>query len=168
MLGTCTGALGRAGAQQQKQELTPVPYIHQETEFKASPERLYAALTDAAQFQQVSLLSAAVRSGMAKPAPAAEIDAHPGGAFSLFGGYITGRQIELIANQRIVQAWRPMNWPAGVYSIVRFELSPRAGGTLLTLDQAGFPDTEAEHLKQGWSANYLRPLAEYLARRSAA
>lgn len=137
--------------------------IHQEAVFAASPERVYAALTEAAQFQKVTLLSSAVRSAMVKPAPEAEIDARPGGAFRLFGGHIVGRQIELIPNQRIVQAWRPWDWPEGVYSLVRFELHRQGAGTRLTLDQVGFPVAETERLQQGWQANYLRPLAEFLA-----
>jgi activator of HSP90 ATPase len=52
----------------------------------------------------------------------AEIDREPGGTFSLFGGLIVGRNVELIPKERIVQAWRPADWEAGVYTLVRFEL----------------------------------------------
>jgi Activator of Hsp90 ATPase homolog 1-like protein len=52
----------------------------------------------------------------------ANIDPAAGGAFSMFGRVIMGRNIELIPNQRIVQAWRPTRWDPGVYSIVKFEL----------------------------------------------
>ena len=48
-----------------------------------------------------------------------------GGAFTTFGKLIEGRNIELVPNQRIVQAWRPASWEPGLYSIVRFELKPR-------------------------------------------
>jgi len=78
--------------------------IHQEVQFKASPERLYAALTDAKQFQKVVLLSGAVKKGMVKAPPPAQISAVVGGEFAVFGGYISGRQIELVPNVRIVQA----------------------------------------------------------------
>jgi hypothetical protein len=46
-----------------------------------------------------------------------------GGAFTLFGGHITGRHIELVPDQRIVQAWRVVDWIPVVYSIVKFELT---------------------------------------------
>src|SRR5580700_3973801 len=49
--------------------------IHQEPVFKASRKRVYEALTDAKQFQKVTLLSAAVQSGMAKGNIPAEIAA---------------------------------------------------------------------------------------------
>ena len=72
----------------------------------------------------------------------ATIDATAGGAFSTFGGLIEGRNIELIPNQRIVQAWRPTHWDPGVYSIVRFELKPKGSETTVVLDHTGFPEGE--------------------------
>jgi uncharacterized protein YndB with AHSA1/START domain len=75
--------------------------IHQEVEFMVPPGRVYEALLDAKQFSQFS-----------GGAPA-EIDAREGGTFSCFGGMITGRNIELRGNQRIVQAWRAGGQLAG-------------------------------------------------------
>ena len=83
--------------------------IHYEIDFKASPQRFYQAILDQKQFAAFTGL-------------AATIDPMPGGAFSQFGGLIVGRNIELVDKQRIVQAWRPTHWDAGIYSIVRFEL----------------------------------------------
>jgi len=73
-----------------------------------------------------------------------------------------GRNIELVPNRRIVQAWRPRNWPDGVYSIVRFELKKAGAGTRLVLDQTGIPPGHRGHLNTGWRARYWRPLREYL------
>src|SRR5271170_7789124 len=70
--------------------------IHQEPIFKASRRRVYEALTDAEQFNKVMQLSAAMKSGMPPGAKPGEISREAGGAFSLFGGYVTGRQIELV------------------------------------------------------------------------
>jgi activator of HSP90 ATPase len=85
--------------------------IHYDLDFKASPQHFYETLLTSKQF--------AVFSGMP-----ATIDATEGGAFSMFGGLIVGRNVELVPNQRIVQAWRPSHWDAGLYSIVRFEFKP--------------------------------------------
>ena len=93
----------------------------------------------------------------------ADIDPSPGGAFSCFGGRITGRNIELVPNRRIVQAWRAGTWPEGVYSIVRFELETHGADTKLTFDQSGFPDGNREHLESGWPKMYWEPLRVYLA-----
>lgn len=137
--------------------------IHQEAVFKASRKRVYEALTDATQFNKVIQLSAAVRSGAPLGDKPTEISREAGGTLTLFGGYITGRQIELVANQRIVQAWRTAIWSPGVYSIARFELTAQGPDTTLVFDHAGFPPDQAQHLATGWHINYWEPLTKYLA-----
>jgi activator of HSP90 ATPase len=124
--------------------------IHFDVDFKTAPEKIYQALLDAKVFLAFSKLPA-------------EIDARPGGAFKLFDGQIEGRNVELIANQRIVQAWRPASWPAGVYSIVRFELTARNGGTRIVFDHTGFPVDKQQHLTEGWENHYWGPLHKYLS-----
>jgi activator of HSP90 ATPase len=135
--------------------------IHQEVFFKAQPKRIYEALTNASQFQKVESLSAAMKSVDPGSHPVV-ISREPGGAFSLFGDHIVGRQIELASNQRIVQAWRAASWAPGVYSIARFELAEQGSLTKLTLDHVGFPAGTAEHLAAGWHANYWEPLEKFL------
>lgn len=136
--------------------------IHQEVTFNASPARLYDVLTDAKQFDKVIQLSAAMKS-MAITSKPSTISREPGGAFSLFGGYITGRQIELVPAQRIVQAWRSASWEPGAYSIARFELSAQNSGAKLVFDHSGFPAGQADHLLAGWNGNYWEPLAKVLS-----
>jgi activator of HSP90 ATPase len=82
--------------------------------------------------------------------------------FSLFGGYITGRQIELVPNLRIVQAWRAGGWDPGHYSIAKFELVEQGSGTKIVFDHTGFPIGQAEHLAEGWKGNYWEPLEKFL------
>jgi activator of HSP90 ATPase len=137
--------------------------IHQEPVFKASRKRVYGALTDTNQFDKVMLLSAAMKSGMAPGAKPTEISRETGGAFSLFGGYIMGRQLELVPNERIVQAWRTASWDPGDYSIAKFALLEQGAGTKIVFDHTGFPKGQAEHLAAGWKANYWEPLKKYLA-----
>jgi activator of HSP90 ATPase len=134
--------------------------IHQEISFKASRSRVYAALTDAKQFSKVIQLSAA---GMSLGNAPTEISHEAGGVFSLFGGHIVGRHIELVPNDRIVQAWRVVNWNPGVYSMVKFELIGQDSGTKIMLDHASFPRGQGQHLAEGWKANYWEPLQKYLA-----
>jgi activator of HSP90 ATPase len=136
--------------------------IHQEPVFKASPMRVYNALTDAKQFDKVIQLSGVMQSMHLADKPA-EISSQVGGAFTLFGGHITGRHVELVPDQRIVQAWRAGNWPPGVYSIARFELVEQGSGTKIVFDHTGFPTGEAESLASGWKAHYWEPLAKLLA-----
>jgi activator of HSP90 ATPase len=136
--------------------------IRQESLFQASRKRVYEALTDAQQFHKVSLLSAAVQSGATENKPT-EMNPEPGGAFSLFGGYITGRFLDLVPSERIVQAWRSESWHAGDFSIVKFELIDQGSGTKVVLSHRGFPDGESAHLAAGWKANYWEPLGKYLS-----
>lgn len=137
--------------------------IHQEPVFKASRKRVYEALTDANQFAKVVALSAAMKGGgMKLGTKVAEIGREPGGTFALFGGYITGRQVELVADERIVQVWRAGSWDVGSYSIARFVLVESGGGTKIVFDHTGFPKGQAEHLAEGWRTNYWEPLAKVL------
>jgi len=127
--------------------------IHQEPVFRANPKRVYDVLTDAKQFSQVMQLSGAVRSGMALGDSRTEIGTQAGGPFTIYGGHIVGRQIELTPGRRIVQAWRVANWEPGVYSIAKFELMENGSGTKIVFDHTGFPVGQAEHLASGWTAN---------------
>src|ERR1700724_3257887 len=99
--------------------------LHQEIELRALPQRIYEIILDSKQF--------AAFTGMP-----ATIDPAAGGAFSMFGGMIVGRNVELIPGQRIVQAWRPTHWEPGIYSIAPFVFKPKAGGTLVVLDHKRF------------------------------
>jgi activator of HSP90 ATPase len=93
----------------------------------------------------------------------AHIDPVAGGAFSLFGGQIVGRNIELVPRTRIVQAWRSdRSWEPGVYSIVEFQLSGGEDETVLALRHTGFPEGTHDHLYAGWQAHYFDPLGAYL------
>jgi activator of HSP90 ATPase len=123
--------------------------IHQEIDFTVDPSRVYEALLDSKQFTAFS----------GRPA---EINRELGGAFSVFGGHIIGRNLELVPNQRIVQAWRVVTWPDGAYSIARFELKAQGAGTHLVLDHIGFPEGLRDHLAEGWEQNYWSLLRKYL------
>ena len=138
--------------------------IHQEVSFSSSPKRIYEALTNAEQFQKVVLLSVAKTQVDVVSKPA-EISRDPGGTFVIFGGYISGRHIELVPNQRIVQAWHEKEWEPGVYSLARFELHEAGAGTKLIFDHTGFPAGAGDHLSIGWKINYWEPLAKFLGER---
>lgn len=122
--------------------------IQQEITFKCEPSKVYEALTNADTFSRFT----------GGPATIEEKD---GGAFSCFGGQITGRQIELKKDEMIVQAWRAGPWPVGVYSIVQFTLVSVDDGTKLTLIQSGIPEGTSDHLEEGWRKMYWQPLKDY-------
>ena len=162
--GTAFGSIVIPRAARPADEITHTcEAIHQEVLFKSPRKRVYEALTDATQFEKVAQLSEAMKSGMVPPGKPAEISREAGGAFALFGGYISGRQIELVPNERIVQAWRAASWPAGAYSMANFVFTDQDSNAKLIFDHRGFPDGTAQHLAEGWHVNYWGPLAKFLA-----
>jgi activator of HSP90 ATPase len=156
--GSIIGALGLESAQAQQassgspraEAIVAAKAIHQEEDFQTSPERIYEVLLDAKQFKAFS---------GGRPA---EIHPEAGGTFMLFAGHIVGRNLELVPRQRIVQAWRVVSWPDGIYSIARFELQVNGSGARVIFDHTGFPAELAEHLESGWRENYWQPLRKYL------
>jgi activator of HSP90 ATPase len=146
------GSLSIAGAQEAAgTTIIANRAIHQEEDFKAGPARIYDALLDQKQFSSLS-------GGLAT-----EIHREVGGTFSIFDGHIVGRNLELIPNRRIVQAWRVVTWPEGIHSIARFELSEQGSGTRLVFDHTGFPPKLAESLLSGWNEHYWTGLRKYVA-----
>lgn len=137
--------------------------IHQESVINASRKRVYSALTDAGQFNEVTKIAATRDPAISLEKAPTVISPDVGGAFSLFGGIILGRHIELVPDTRIVQAWRVRYWDPGAYSIAKFELIEQSGGTRIVFDHTGFPRGEAETLASGWKAHYWEPLAKFLA-----
>jgi activator of HSP90 ATPase len=121
--------------------------IHQDVTLAASPAKVYEALVNLKRFSEVT------------GAPASG-DSTEGGAFSAFGGHITGRHVELVRDKRVVQAWRAKTWPEGLYSIARFELRAEGTGTKVSFDHSGFPEDQAEHLSEGWKSNYWENIAK--------
>jgi uncharacterized protein YndB with AHSA1/START domain len=130
-------------------------HIHQEGVISADPRAVYGVLTDGPQF--------AAATGM--PARLSDREGDP---FSLFGGRVEGRQVELVPGQRIVQAWRfgaahPSCWDAGLYSVVRFTLTGQDGGTRFVIDHAGVPPEWHDHIAGGYPGFYQQPLERYFA-----
>jgi activator of HSP90 ATPase len=130
--------------------------IYQEVTIACSPEQITTALTSAEDFSEFSGFPAT-------------LSAEEGDSFSLFGGQITGRHIELVSGKRVVQAWRVAGWPEGVYSIINFSLETSAASvgasvsesTAVKFTQSGFPEGTAEHLNEGWHTMYWGPLGAY-------
>jgi len=137
--------------------------IHQVLTFTANRKRVYEALTDEKVFDKVVKSSEAMQSGMSLGNKPTQISREVGGTFTLFGGHIFGRHLELVPEERIVQAWRVATWEAGVYSIARFVLSDEAGSTRLVFEHTGFPNGQGEHLASGWKGNYWGPMEKILA-----
>jgi activator of HSP90 ATPase len=133
----------------------PCDCIHQEIVINASPAHVYQALVDPKQFSKIT--------DFILPGASTSINPETGGEFSLFGGLILGRHIEMMPGRRLVQAWREKDWEPGAYSVVRFQLNEQGSATKIVFDHRGFPPGNAEHLAPGWKSHYWVPLQKFFA-----
>lgn len=123
--------------------------IHQEIRIKSTPEKIFQALTSEAEFSQFTGFPA-------------EFDPGDNGRFTAFGGQISGRTVEKVANEKLIQDWRVELWPEGLYSSVSFTLDQDGDNTVIILDHSGYPEDAARHLDAGWHNMYWDPLKKYL------
>ncbi|MGP8217500.1 MAG: SRPBCC domain-containing protein [Bacteroidia bacterium] len=94
----------------------------------------------------------------------AKISAKEGAKFSAHGGYITGKNLQLIKNRLIVQSWRGSDWVKSDTDstfILLFEQNGK--DAVINMTHANIPDKHADDIKQGWIDYYWKPWKEYLA-----
>ncbi len=123
--------------------------IHQTIIFKVSPHEVYEALMD-------SKKHAAFSGGKAR------ISRKVGGAIMAYDDYITGKNVELIPDLKIVQTWRAVDWPEGYYSRVVFLFTAVPEGTRLDFTHTDVPEGTEEEFTQGWIDNYWEPMKVFL------
>jgi activator of HSP90 ATPase len=122
--------------------------IQQTVTFNASPHEVYEALMD-------SKKHAAFTGGKAK------ISRAVGGSFMAYDDYIAGKNVELVPDQKIVQDWRAVDWPEGVFSRITFVLTAVPDGTRLDFTHADLPEGTEEEFTQGWIDNYWEPMKAF-------
>jgi activator of HSP90 ATPase len=95
----------------------------------------------------------------------AKVTPRVGGSFTAWGGYITGKTVELKPYSRIVQAWRTSEFAeTDPDSQIVITLAAAKGGTKLTLTQTDIPEGQAESYESGWDESYFVPMKEYFSR----
>lgn len=131
--------------------------IRQKAFFRASPHELYELLMDSKRHSEFA-------------GGECSISREVGGKISISDGYITGENVELVKDEKIIQKWRAEEdcWPSDHYSIVTFKLTPIKGkdGTGLYFTQTGVPIGCGDRFDIGWKAYYWGPMKEMLARES--
>ena len=128
---------------------TTMNSIRQTVRFAASPARVYETLMDSSRHTAFTGEPATVSRAI-------------GGASSAYGGKVTAINLDLVANKRIVQAWRSAQFPEGGFSLATFQLNEVGSETELVFSQDAIPEGFAEHLDKGWNERYWAPLRKYL------
>lgn len=122
--------------------------IRQGAWFKASPHDVYELLMDSRKHSKLA------------GGGACSISRKVGGKFSISDGYITGENLELVPDKRIVQHWKAQEdcWPSDHYSKVTFLLRPTKGGTWIAFTQSGVPSACGDRFDSGWQEYYWTPM----------
>lgn len=112
---------------------------------KASPGDVYNALTNPLMLE--------IWTG--EPAV---MEAVPGTIFSLWDGSISGKNLNFVENELIVQQWFFEGEPQE--SVVTMKLHPHKKGTSLELVHTNIPDEAFENISDGWDQDYFGALNE--------
>jgi uncharacterized protein YndB with AHSA1/START domain len=126
------------------------------TILSADPQRIYQAWLDGREH------------GAFTGGPA-EVDPRVGGRFTVWDGYIEGRNLELEPFRRIVQSWRTTEFPEGTAdSRLEVLLEKAKKGTRLTLRHSEIPEGQGKMYEEGWKEHYFTPMKRYFASRKGA
>ncbi|MFM9944311.1 MAG: SRPBCC family protein [Bacteroidia bacterium] len=126
--------------------------INQTVQFSASPKQVYDLLMNKKLYSEFT-------GGKVIVSDKVE------GAFSVFDGYCTGYNIELVSGKKIIQKWnfKEDGWPNNHYSVCTFIFSKIANGCQLDFTQTDIPEHKIDDLSQGWKDYYWEPMKTYLA-----
>lgn len=90
----------------------------------------------------------------------ARINNKVNGKFSIYNGYITGKNLVLEKNKKIIQEWTATDFPKSHKSKVIFELKKQGNRTKLVFTHKNVPLENYKDIKQGWIDYYWNPLKE--------
>jgi activator of HSP90 ATPase len=121
--------------------------IKQTYKIKAPAKKIWAALTEPNEI-------AAWGGGPAK------MSVDEDAKFSLWGGDIWGKNINVVPEKKLVQEWFGGEWPKP--SILTILLKEKKGVTEIKITHAGMPSDEFQDVADGWKDYYLGPMKEYL------
>jgi uncharacterized protein YndB with AHSA1/START domain len=92
-----------------------------------------------------------------------------GDEVAAWDGYISGRNLELVPGERIVQSWRTAEFTdAHEDSIITVTFEEVADGTRLTLVHSKVPEEQKSYEEGGWQVHYFEPMKDYFGKRKGA
>ena len=129
--------------------------IEQTVQFQASPAEIYNALLDPGKHSEFT----------GSPSTTSR---RTGAKFNAWDGYISGKNLKLVKDKKIVQEWKTTKWPRD-YPSSRLELTltRKADETELKMVHSSLPAEQLEDYRKGWLTSYWTPLKECLERNGA-
>jgi activator of HSP90 ATPase len=129
------------------------PTIEQSVRFACSPKALFELYMDSAKHS-------------ASTGARARISRRAGGRFTAFAGALSGRNLLVLPNRLVVQAWRSANFKRDdPDSILVLEFRKAPGGSEVNLTHVGVPTQDRSGVRKGWPKYYWKPWRAYLASR---
>jgi activator of HSP90 ATPase len=128
--------------------------IEQSVRFNATPEQLFEMYLDSKKHS-------------AATGGAARMSRKVGGKFTAWGGQLSGRNLVIVKNKMIVQAWRSRHWKASdLDSILILIFSKAPGGGQVDLTHVNVPEQDHAGVTKGWPKYYWEPWKKYLKGRT--
>lgn len=119
------------------------------TTFKISAEELFSAWLDTHKHS-------AMTGSLAK------MSKKIGNKFEAWDGYITGENIDIEQNKRVVQSWRTSDFPPGnKNSRLEILFEEGKGKTKITLIHTDIPKGQGKNYKKGWKDFYFTPMKAF-------
>ena len=138
-----------------KKQALKTKVIKQKVVIPASPAEVYDVFMDA-------------RKHSAFTGAKATCEPTVNGRISAWDGYITGKNLKLVAGKRIVQEWITTDWSKGYPpSTLDLTFSKKGTGTELTMIHSNVPAPLASSFAEGWKEHYWTPLKRYFKDKKA-
>jgi activator of HSP90 ATPase len=122
-----------------------MPTIKQTYEMNATPEKVFEALVNPDIIQ--------IWSG-----DEAKMGPDTGDSFTLWGGQMFGKNLEVIKNKKLVQEWNYDQWDAP--STVTFTIKTKGKKTIVELLHEDVPEKSLKSISEGWDQYYLGAMKE--------
>ncbi len=126
--------------------------IEQTVQFDATPENVFDALLDPLKHSEFT-------------GSRATTSRRTGARFTAWDGYISGKNVRLVKDKKIIQEWKTTEWPKGYPpSRLEFTLTAKDGGTELKMVHSKVPAEQMEDYRKGWYDSYWNPMKRYFER----
>ncbi len=111
-------------------------------QIKAEPQDVFTALTNPFTIELWS-------------GDKATMNKEIGSEFSLWGGDIIGKNLEIVENEKLVQQWYFGEEEDEIPSIVTMKIWKKGGGSSVELNHTNIPNEAYDNIVEGWNESYL-------------